>query len=326
MKLLLINPYNFSSLIFLIKSLFDKKLRDTFKKVSTDGNQLENIISDYRYDKTIVLTAVRQRGASLRFAPPRFRNDKKIVLEALNNILAYDNAYDDEKELVFELISSDLKKDQDIMLVASKINGEFLKFADCSIKSCKEIIIEAVKEDFRAIEYASDDLKNDKDVFLIANDTWGGLISLQHFSESIKGDKDLVLSAVKKNGLALKYASDRLKNDREIVLESVKCKSNSPWALYHSADHFKDDYEVVMQAVVSVGWALKFASDRLKTNREIVLTAVKQNGYALEHAPDSFRNDKEIVVNALQSNPYSITFVSENLKNDYEIISIIKQQ
>ena len=65
------------------------------------------------------------------------------------------------------------------------------------IKS-KKIIIEAVKEDFRAIEYASDDLKNDKDVFLIANDTWGGLISLQHFSESIKDDKDLVLSAVKK--------------------------------------------------------------------------------------------------------------------------------
>ena len=124
MKLLLIKPYNFSSLIFLIKSLFDKKLRDTFKKVSTDGNQLENIISDYRYDKTIVLTSVRQTGVSLRFAPPRFRNYKKIVLEALNNILAYDNAYDDEKELVFELISSDLKIFESVLAIFFSDNPE----------------------------------------------------------------------------------------------------------------------------------------------------------------------------------------------------------
>ena len=38
----------------------------------------------------------------------------------------------------------------------------------------------------------------------------------------MKGDKEIVLEAVKQNGFALEYADGVVKGDKEIVLEAVK--------------------------------------------------------------------------------------------------------
>ena len=38
----------------------------------------------------------------------------------------------------------------------------------------------------------------------------------------MKDDKDIILAAVKKNGVALAYVSERLTDDKDIVLEAVK--------------------------------------------------------------------------------------------------------
>ena len=54
----------------------------------------------------------------------------------------------------------------------------------------------------------------------------------------MKGDKEVVLEAVKQNGNALYYASEELCGDRKVVLEAVK----------------------------QYGCALKFASEELKND------------------------------------------------------------
>jgi hypothetical protein len=38
----------------------------------------------------------------------------------------------------------------------------------------------------------------------------------------LKDDKDIILAAVKNNGLILCFASERLKDDKDFVLEAVK--------------------------------------------------------------------------------------------------------
>jgi hypothetical protein len=81
------------------------------------------------------------------------------------------------------------------ILEAVKQNGRALQFASVELKNDKEVVLEAVKNDGHAFEYASDELKNDKDV---------------------------VLKAVKNYGYALSSASVELKNDKEVVLEAVK--------------------------------------------------------------------------------------------------------
>ena len=45
--------------------------------------------------------------------------------------------------------------------------------------------------------------------------------ALQYASAALQDDHEIVLEAVKQNGRALEYASATLKDDREIMLEAV---------------------------------------------------------------------------------------------------------
>ena len=91
----------------------------------------------------------------------------------------------------------------------------------------KEFVLEAVRIDGNALQYASDKLKNDREV---------------------------VLEAVKEKVFALQFASDELKNDKEFVLEALK---SNPYALeYVSLDFFKNE-EQLAQCIEAVNNHLK---------------------------------------------------------------------
>ena len=100
----------------------------------------------------------------------------------------------------------------------------------------REEMLEAVKKDGSALEYADETLKADREVVLEAVRNDGG--SLEFASHTLKADREIVLEAVKSYGRALQYASDTLKADRELVLEVVK---NSGRALQYASDTLKDD-------------------------------------------------------------------------------------
>jgi DNA-directed RNA polymerase subunit L len=76
-------------------------------------------------------------------------------------------------------------------------------------------------------------------------------------------NKDIVLAAVKKKGLALQRASEDLRKNRYVVLAAVK----------------------------QDGRALHFAKEDLRKDRDIVLAAVKQDGRALQFAQEDLRKD-----------------------------------
>lgn len=88
------------------------------------------------------------------------------------------------------------------------------------------------------------------------------IVYVAGFQDSI----NVVLEAVRQNGLVL-----------EIVRSS-----------------FKSDKDVVNTAVSQNGLALQFASDELKNDPEIVLAAVKQNPDAIQYANQRLQNDRDI--------------------------------
>lgn len=99
------------------------------------------------------------------------------------------------------------------------------------------------------------------------------------FAENIMGfreDREVMLAAVRDNGLFLSYASDALRNDREIVLAAVR----------------------------QDGMALSYASPALQNNRDVVMTAVRQNGGALQYASETLRSDREIVAEVNEKYAY----------------------
>jgi hypothetical protein len=189
-----------------------------------------------------------------------------------------------------------LKADRELVLEAVRDNGRAFEFASDTLKADRELVLEAVKNDGGSLEFASYTLKADREIVLEAVKSYGR--ALQYASDTLKNDRELVLAAVKNHGPALQFASDTLKADRELVLEVVK---NSGRALQYASDTLKDDRELVLVAVKNHGPALKFASDTLKADRELVLEAVRNDGNALEYANDSFKADREIVLEALKS-------------------------
>ena len=64
-----------------------------------------------------------------------------------------------------------------------------------------------------------------------------------------------------RNGRALKSAPEELKGDREIVMAAVR---QSGWALQYAAEEMKGDREVVMAAVAKSGYVLQFATEEMK--------------------------------------------------------------
>ena len=56
-------------------------------------------------------------------------------------------------------------------------------------------------------------------------DDWRALISTK--SKKWKGDREIVMEAVKQYGDALQYASAELKGDREIVMEAASSKAST---------------------------------------------------------------------------------------------------
>ena len=47
-------------------------------------------------------------------------------------------------------------------------------------------------------------------------------MALQHASEELRNDREVVLAAVKQNGKALELASEELRNDMAVVVEAVQ--------------------------------------------------------------------------------------------------------
>ncbi len=223
---------------------------------------------------------------------------------------------------ITHLISSSpiFQKDKEVILEAVKRNGRALEYASLELKNDKDIVLEAVKQNGRALVFASDDLKINREVFLEAVKQDGR--ALQFASDVLKADREVVLEAVKQTGWALQFTSATLKADRDVVLKAVK---QGGFALQFASDDLKADRDVVLEAIKQNG-ALAFASATLKADRDVVLKAVKQDGFALQFAYDDLKADREVVLEAVKQTKYALRFVSDDLKKDREIKELISSR
>ena len=268
--------------------------------------------------------------------------------------------YFEPKELMFykTQLQNCLLLQNDFQMIpdALRRNSDFMKWVIRRNPKAKEYVVEPmVNEDCSMIQFTQDqynyyrkfllkeiseykfygspaklsllcaELRGDKEIMLTA--VQHGWEALEFASENLKNDKEIVLTALEDNGDALKFASDNLKNDKEFVLETVQ---KDGWALEFASDNLKNDKEIVFAAVQqNRGLALEFASNNLKNDKEIVLAAVNNNleddsleyASALEFASDNLKNDKEIVLTSVQKYGFSLEHASDDLKNDLEIVS-----
>lgn len=82
-------------------------------------------------------------------------------------------------------------------------------------------VLEAVKENPDALDYASRRLKADRGIMLEAVKRDGFALKFAPEGASVRADKDIVLAAVGNNGLALLEASPELQQDRAVLLRAI---------------------------------------------------------------------------------------------------------
>jgi hypothetical protein len=93
-------------------------------------------------------------------------------------------------------------------------DGEKLKYVFIKIRD-KEVCLEAIKNNWKAIKYIPKELWGDKEVALGIVSLWGEL--LEHVSERLRADEDVVRAAVTQNGRAMRFAAENLWGDKELV-------------------------------------------------------------------------------------------------------------
>ena len=137
--------------------------------------------------ETNAVCTLQCHGHELEDAPIHFRNDRDLVLVAVENTkFQYISA--------FRYASQELRRDRDFVRVVVGIDG------------C-------------ALQFASEDLRADREIVLVAVGTRA--YALRYASGVLRADREVVLTAVRTNGCALQFASGDQCADREIVLAAV---------------------------------------------------------------------------------------------------------
>ena len=83
-----------------------------------------------------------------------------------------------------------------------------------------DIVIKAIKVSKKVFQYVPDKYKSDKEIVKKEILSMHPL-QLKHVSDDLKADREIVMEAVKQNGVALRYAAAALKADLDVVFEAV---------------------------------------------------------------------------------------------------------
>nr|CAG4716949.1 unnamed protein product [Naegleria fowleri] len=206
--------------------------------------------------------------------------------------------------------------DRELVLIAVKQSGEVLQltnyvFVESNLRLDKEIVLEAIKENKKALLFIPKELLFDYELMLtVLKAIFPEFSHLNSFNYS---QKDIMMKLIQENGLFLEFASDALKNDGEFELLAVPQNGE---ALEYVSDELKRGQQVVLKAVNQCGYSLIFAASELKNNKEVVLKVVRQNGIALANASNELKNDREVVLCAVRQNGYALEFAGDRMRRD----------
>jgi len=285
----------------------DKKL--VMNVVNTWGSRLIYASNDLKNDKEVVLLAVRQNGLALEYASEELRNNKEVVLEAVR-----------QNGLALEYASEELRNDKEVVLEAVRKNGLALKYASEELRNDKELVKEGLKiidelimsnqspKEF--LEILGPNLKKDKSLIIEIIKKDGAI--LEHVSEELRNDLDIVNLAIKDNIRYFEFAGDKLKNDKNLVLRLL---DDSDEVFRYLSDSSRGDVDIVRKALEKEIYNfeyIKIPDNQLDSVEEFLGPELFKRCVAKFSAPYSL-NFKEIIEFKLSTLIHSSKRILENL-------------
>lgn len=223
--------------------------KDIVLKSLLDGLNLEHASPRLRCDSEVVMTAVQQNSGAIQYMLFVDNTEvQKIVLEALKHdpeikkpnsvsgYVVYESNYErcvKRTKGVFpgarfyQYAPPEVLRDKTLFLKLVSIDGLFLQYGIDAFKNEEAIVHAAVKQNFRAFQFASPKMRGLKDIAIKAIKQDGMLLEIA--SPELRASKDIVLMALKQNGDALAFAPEKLQTDPDVVRAARKQnKSKTP--------------------------------------------------------------------------------------------------
>ena len=184
-----------------------------------------------KQDSDFIMEAVYYNDMMLKYAGEELRGDREVMLKAVQH-----------NERAFQFAANKLKQDSNFIMEAVRHNGMVFQYLSQELKGNLDVVLAAVRSDGLSLQYVSNRFKSNEAVVIAALcqnigakklfDSHGKFSSLINFierdclgferlSNELKNKKDVVLAAVRRNGLVLEHVPESLKNDRDVVLAAV---------------------------------------------------------------------------------------------------------
>lgn len=181
------------------------------------------LTEELRGNRDFAMEAVRSNARHLKYLPEHLRADREVVRAALE--------CDEAVPEILGYISEDLQRDPALAREILACGGGYgIQGCSGDLLADKEFIMNAIKwGGASAFRYASAELRGDREVALAAarsavedEDRDEQDEVLEHVSEELRGDYEIVELTVQVRGLDLEYASEELRDEPRIVFLAVR--------------------------------------------------------------------------------------------------------
>ena len=150
----------------------------------------------------------------------KYLDYKDVIVAAYSHDIPDNNSFD------LRLVNKDLLDDRDVALAAVGHDGTSIRFVNPKFYNDDEVVKTAIlnNPDVIGDEKVPVSIKKDKkfimDLLDVKYRSYGSsehYVSLYHFDDSLRDDKEIVMKTIKHDIRNYEDASDRLKEDKEIV-------------------------------------------------------------------------------------------------------------
>jgi hypothetical protein len=169
-----------------------------------------------------------------------------------------------------EQIGEELKHNKDFGLLVVSNNGDNLRYLSESLQDNEDIAWCAMTNDRNAISYISDRLKNDKELVMMglaAKGKYSFNNGLQHASEDLRKDPDLVKYAIEIDPELFVDAHESLYKDKQFNLELIH---DNVYMLKWLYTPMKNDIDIVKCVIKKDYKLFEFVGKEIKNNPEII--------------------------------------------------------
>lgn len=136
----------------------------------------------------------------------------------------------------------------------------------------------------------------------------------------LRSDIRVASVAIELDGANLEHASDSLKDNKELVLRAI---GNNTQSLRYASKRLCDDREIIFAAVSIAGSAIKYASDRLKDDEELILVAINTSTSVCDYINKRQKQNPKIIAHACYHGYLMFKYFDLNLLTDDTLYDIV---